>query len=82
MPMTRPSVGLSPGLVSVPAGSPSFVTAAPYSGTSEPSTASVTSRLGGLLAVSARAALPWKSPVSRRITLSRDMSKGSVSCWK
>ena len=82
MPITLPSVGLSHGLVSVPTGSPSFVTAAPYSGTSSPSTTSVTSRRGGLFAVSASAALPLKSPVSRRITLSSDMSYGFVSCWK
>ena len=82
MPIALPSVGLSHGLVSVPAASPSFVTAAPYSGTSLPSRTSVTMRRGGLLAVASSAALPWKSPVSSRITLSSDMSKGSVSCWK
>ena len=47
-----------------------------------PSTASVTSRRGGAAAVRCSACLPWKSPVSRRTSLSSDMSKGSVSWAK
>ena len=65
-----PSVGLSQGLRTIPTSRPSWVTAAPYSGVSLPSSSSVVSSRGvPSSAMRVRASLPTKSPGLSSLTI-------------